>query len=185
MTKKKQVNKTPFLRYALSFSAFLLVFWTVSCNKDLPAEEQEKMTQQLLTEKLTANKSPKELDKETLSVAEKMPRFPGCEQNAGDEKSKQACSNQKLLTFIYDNIEYPKKAKEDGTEGMAVVRFVVTKEGTIEDLAIMRSVSPACDAEVIRVMELMNAQGLVWTPGEQDGKLVNVTYNLPVRFKLQ
>lgn len=185
MTKKKQSNKTPYLRYALSFSAFFLVFWTVSCDKDIPKEEQEKITQELLTEKLTANKSPKELDKETITIAEKMPRFPGCEQNAGDEKSKKACADQKLLNFIYNNIKYPKKAKEDGTEGMVVVRFIVTQAGTLKDLAIMRSVSPECDAEIIRVIELMNKQGIVWTPGEQSGKLVNVTYNLPVRFKLQ
>jgi TonB family protein len=162
MTKKKQSNKAPYLRYALSFSAFLLVFWTVSCQKEAPKE-----------------------DSETFTVVEQMPRFPGCEEETGDDKDKKTCADQKLLTFIYNNIKYPEKAKEEGTEGMAVVKFIVNKEGRIKDAAIVRPLSKECDAEVLRIIQLMNDQDILWTAGKQKEKTVNVVYHLPIRFKLQ
>lgn len=162
MTKKKQSNRAPYLRYALSFSAFLLVFWTVSCQKEAPKETSE-----------------------TLIIVDQMPRFPGCEDMAGDDNSKKSCADQKLLSFISDNIQYPKEAKDAGTEGMAVVRFVVANDGSIKDPSVVRSLSKECDAEVLRIIQLMNDQDVLWTPGEQGGKRVNVTYNLPIRFKLK
>lgn len=162
MTKKKQSNRNPYLRYALSFSAFLLVFWTVSCQKEAPKEVAD-----------------------TFTVVEQMPRFPGCEDEVGDDKDKKKCADQKLLEFIYNNIQYPQEAKDAGTEGMAVVRFVVTNEGSIKDPLVLRSVSKACDAEVLRVVQLMNDQEILWTPGKQAGKTVNVVFNLPIRFKLK
>ncbi|WMX12481.1 M56 family metallopeptidase [Aureispira sp. CCB-E] len=187
MTKKKKSNRPPYFRYALSFSAFLLVFWTVSCSKDLPSEAEAEIAEKLSSEKLTASKyKPTESDKTSpLFVAEKMPRFPGCEHIAGNNKAKKTCADEKLLQFIYDNIKYPKKAKKDGTEGVAIVSFIVSETGTIKNPKILRSVSQECDAEVLRIIELMNENGLVWTPGEDGGKLVDVTYNLPIRFKLK
>jgi TonB family protein len=162
MTQKKKSNKAPYLRYALSFSAFLLVFWTVSCQKEV-----------------------KEISEEALTIVEQMPRFPGCEDQAGDDSDKKSCADQKLLKFIYDHIKYPEKAKAEKTEGMSVVRFVVSNDGSIKDAKIVRSVSKECDAEVLRIMQLMNDQEILWTPGKQKGKTVNVTYNLPIRFKLK
>ena len=162
MTKKKKSNKAPYIRYALSFSAFLLVFWTVSCQKEV-----------------------KEVSEETFTIVEQMPRFPGCEDEAGDDSDKKHCADQKLLKFIYENIKYPEKAKEEETEGMSVVRFVVSNDGSIKDAKIVRSVSKECDVEVLRIIQLMNDQEIMWTPGKQKGKTVNVAYNLPVRFKLK
>ena len=78
------------------------------------------------------------------------------------------------VLFIYNNIKYPEKAKDDGTEGMAVVKFVVDTKGSIKDASIARSVSKECDAEVLRIMQLMNDQGILWTPGKQKGKTVKL-----------
>lgn len=162
MTKKKHSNKAPYLKYALSFSAFLLVFWTVSCQKEAAKETSE-----------------------TPTVVDQMPRFPGCEDEAGDEESKKACAAQNLAKFISNNIKYPKEAKDAGIEGTAVVRFIVANDGRIKDASIVRPLSKECDAEVLRIMQLMNDQELLWIPGKKEGKTVGVTYSLPIRFKLQ
>jgi hypothetical protein len=68
---------------------------------------------------------------------------------------------------------------------MTVVRFVVNKEGRIKDASVIRPLSKECDTEVLRIIQLMTDQELLWTPGKQKGKIVNVVYNLPIRFKLQ
>lgn len=118
------------------------------------------------------------------TLVEQMPRFPGCEDFEGDNSEKKACADQNLLRFIYQNITYPDIARENGVEGMAVVRFMVTEYGTITDFKILRDPGSGCGREARRVMQLMNELPRRWTPGQQRGKKVRVIYNLPVRFKL-
>ncbi|MCB0552671.1 MAG: TonB family protein [Phaeodactylibacter sp.] len=121
---------------------------------------------------------------EVFKVVEEMPRFPGCEDTEGSAQEKTQCANQKLMEFIGANLRYPEDAKKAGIEGTSVVRFIVNKEGRLEDIQVVRSISPSIDEEVARVMKLMNEQGLQWQPGHQRGKAVNVEFNLPVRFAL-
>ena len=94
-----------------------------------------------------------------------MPQFPGGEKA--------------MMEFIATNLKYPQQAVKDDVQGMVLVDFVINTEGKTTDPKIVRSLSPECDAEVIRVVSLMPA----WTPGQQDGKTVNVKYTLPVMFK--
>ena len=94
-----------------------------------------------------------------------MPQFPGGEKA--------------MMEFIASNLKYPQQAVKDDMQGMVLVDFVINTEGKVTDPKIVRSLSPECDAEVIRVVGIMPA----WTPGQQDGKTVNVKYTLPVMFK--
>ena len=94
-----------------------------------------------------------------------MPQFPGGEKA--------------MMEFIATNLRYPQQAVKDDVQGMVLVDFVINTEGKATDPKIVRSLSPECDAEVIRVVSLMPA----WTPGQQDGQTVNVKYTLPVMFK--
>lgn len=119
-----------------------------------------------------------------INIAEQMPRFPGCEEMAGDNNAKKACADQNLLKYIYANIQYPAMARENGIEGMAVVSFVVDKNGKLTDLNILRDPGGGCGREALRVIKNMNKMSDRWTPGKQRGKAVRVRYNLPVRFKL-
>lgn len=118
-----------------------------------------------------------EKDKEPLRVAEQMPLFPA----TTDKKT----SNQALLTFIYENLKYPKAAKDENIEGTVVANFIITKAGTISSPRILRSIGGGTDEEVLRVIELMNELPQKWTPAVQGGKKVNLIFNLPIKFKLQ
>ncbi|MEQ8705571.1 MAG: TonB family protein [Phaeodactylibacter sp.] len=119
---------------------------------------------------------------EVFKVVEEMPRFPGCEDiDKADER--QACANQELMLYIYENLVYPKAAKEAGVEGMPVLKLVIGKDGAITDFSITRSANEALDAEVLRVAQQMQ-QEITWVPGVQRGRKVNVALQLPIRFKL-
>jgi TonB family protein len=120
------------------------------------------------------------LGEEIFKVVEEMPRFPGCE----DQASPQNCANQKMLEFIYQNLKYPADAREAQQEGTVVASFVVNKTGRLVDFKIVRSIHPSLDAEVLRVVRLMNELELPWVAGKQRGRAVNVMINLPIRFKL-
>lgn len=126
---------------------------------------------------------PEEIE-EIVLVPDQMPRFPGCEDGAGDNNTKKACADKNLLAFIYANIQYPAAARELGVEGMAVITFVVEKDGSITDIKVLRDPGAGCGKEAQRVVKKMNDLDKKWTPGKQRGRTVKVRYNLPVKFKL-
>ena len=93
-----------------------------------------------------------------------MPQFPG-----GDGA---------LMTFVANSINYP----PDGElVGKTVIKFIITKDGFINNIKVLQSFDPICDKEAIRVINLLPK----WIPGEHNGKKVNVYYTLPVIFRLQ
>lgn len=94
-----------------------------------------------------------------------MPEFPG--------------GNAAMMRYIGEHMQYPEAALRSGTQGKCVLRFVITKTGDVGEVKVLRSVSPECDAEATRV-----ARTLKFSPGQQDGNLVNVWYTLPILFKL-
>ncbi len=121
----------------------------------------------VISKSKTIAKSETETETDIYTVVEKMPMY------AGGEDS--------LFAFLGRNMKYPVVAQENGIQGKVVARFVVQKDGGISDVEIIRSLDPACDKEVIRLVKSLPK----WTPGRQNGKLVPVWYTLPIVFKLQ
>ncbi len=112
---------------------------------------------------------------------QQMPRFIGCEDIGGTNTDKKVCAEKKMLEFIYKNINYPTIARENGIQGMAVISFVIEKDGSVTTPQIIRNVAGGCGKEALRVVKTMPK----WIPGKQRNKAVRVQFNLPVRFKLQ
>ena len=108
----------------------------------------------------------KEAPQDVFDVVEVMPQFPG--------------GATALMQYLSQNIRYPKEAMESETQGRVIVTFVVCKDGSICDAKVVKSVSPALDAEGLRVISSMPN----WTPGTQSGKPVNVKYTVPISFRL-
>jgi protein TonB len=121
---------------------------------------------------------------EIFKVVEEMPRFPGCE-DLGSAAERKQCADKKMLEFIYKNIKYPAIARENGIEGTAVVTFVVEKDGSVTDARLLRDPKGGTGEEALRVVNLMNTEGIKWIPGKQRGRPVRVQFNLPVKFKLE
>lgn len=103
---------------------------------------------------------------EVFIVVEEMPTFPG--------------GQEKMIEYIYNEVTYPAQAKDQGLEGLAVVAFVVNKSGGLEQFEVKRDPGGGMGAEALRVVQSMPD----WNPGKQRGKIVNVRFNMPVRFKL-
>jgi protein TonB len=121
---------------------------------------------------------------EIFKVVEEMARFPGCELSDLSKDEKKVCAEKALYAFIQENLEYPPEARENNIQGTVVVQFVVNRDGTIQDITILRDIGAGCGNEVVRVVDLMNARGLRWSPGKQRGKPVRVAYVLPVKYTL-
>lgn len=120
-------------------------------------------------------------DVKPIRFAQIMPRFlsSGCEAMT-DEKEVQQCAQNEMLQFIYKNIKYPTIARENGIEGTTVIRFVVTKEGNVEQAEVLRGVAGGCAEAAMKVVQKMPK----WKPGRHNGRHVDVYFNLPIKFKL-
>ncbi|MDR2083566.1 MAG: energy transducer TonB [Bacteroidales bacterium] len=101
------------------------------------------------------------------TVVESDPEFPG-----GDVGR---------LTYLRDNVKYPKMAKESGIQGIVYVTFVVMPDGSISNVEVLRGIGGGCDEEAVRVVENMPK----WKPGEQRGQKVKVRFGMQIKFTLQ
>jgi TonB family protein len=130
---------------------------------ETPKAEQQK---EFKVEGTYTSNEQKDVPQDVFDVVEVMPQFPG--------------GAPKLFEYLSQNIRYPKEAMESNTQGRVIVSFVVCKDGSICDAKVVKSVSPALDAEGLRVISSMPN----WTPGTQSGKAVNVKYTVPISFRL-
>lgn len=85
-----------------------------------------------------------------------------------------------MYKYLQKTIQYPTADMVAGIQGRVFLRFVVGKEGAVNDVAVARGVSPGLDAEAMRAVRAMPN----WTPGLKNGKPVKVCFVLPVSFKL-
>jgi bla regulator protein blaR1 len=102
---------------------------------------------------------------------------------AGDktEVTKQPSYNGDMMSTLVENIKYPKSAFEDGIEGRTIVQLTISKEGTIKNTSVAQSSgNKELDEEAMRAAEFLKE----WTPGEKDGKKIDVAVQIPIKFKL-
>ena len=125
------------------------------------------------SKKADANKPDMKPDKDGVyQIVEEMPRFPG------DEKA--------LMEYLKSNLQMPEKYKGDDAEFRLAeyrtfIRFVVTEDGSISDVNLIKKTEgfKDLDDEALRVVKAMPK----WEPGKMGGKPVKVYFHLPVVFK--
>ena len=100
-------------------------------------------------------------------VVEQMPSFPG--------------GPQALLDYLSEHINYPEGYEETCVQGRVVITFVVEKDGSLSDVAVVKSLEKAFDEEALRAVKSMPN----WIPGMQDGEPIRVKYAVPVTFRLK
>ena len=92
------------------------------------------------------------------------PRFPG--------------GPDALSEFFGQHLKYPEAARVNKVTGDVVVTATVGADGRLSSPTITQSLSPACDAEALRVLALLPA----WQPATRKGQPVAVLVRLPVPF---
>ncbi|MCC8070755.1 MAG: energy transducer TonB [Bacteroidales bacterium] len=106
-------------------------------------------------------------DNKVFDAVEQEPQFPG--------------GQAALLKWIGEHINYPTVAAENNIQGTVLVRFVVTKDGSVGEVQVLRSKDPDLDKEAVRVVKKLPN----FTPGKMNGHPVNVWFTIPIKFKLQ
>ncbi|WP_020538216.1 M56 family metallopeptidase [Lewinella cohaerens] len=113
--------------------------------------------------------------------ADQMPIFGNCEGYTGQEL--EDCSGKNLLTFIYENVKYPKEAFEAKQEGLALTKFVVDTQGRVTDIQLITE--KTTEHTALNEAALATLRQLPdFTPGQHNGKPVSVQMVMPIKFKL-
>lgn len=115
-------------------------------------------------------------------VTDEMPALPGCE-DAGTSASyeRRQCTREKLDQIISANLKYPSEAIDAKAEGVALIGFVVMKDGSLESLEILEDPGYGMGDAALKAVKKSSKQ---WIPGKDKGTAVNVQMRVPVPFVL-
>ena len=174
-TTVSTVNTKGEFRVETSSSAGVVFKYTTSDGKELgcgySATELSKMDPNnmviVLKPIIYSPRSTDDNGNTIYEVVEQMPEFPDGGQSG-------------LMDYLKKNIQYPEAAKKAGVQGRVILQFVVDKDGSIDNVSVLRGVNPDLDKEAIRVVSNMPN----WKPGMQKGKPVSVKYTVPIAFSL-
>ncbi len=88
---------------------------------------------------------------------------------------------RKIASFVGNNLVYPANAFENRISGQVLVTFIIDKNGSAANYGIKKSVSKDCDAEALRVVQLLPPN---WVPAVLNGKPADVIYIMPISFSI-
>ena len=162
--RTRNIMRSKYLMF-IPVAALLVLFSNCTNTADKTTTEEEKAEVKFVPTEVKSDTII--VQDETLDVVEVMPEFPG--------------GNKAMMSYLAENIKYPKEAENTGMQGRVIVQFVVNTDGGIEDAKVVRAVDPLLDKEAIRVINAMPK----WKPGMQDGKEVRVKYTVPIVFRLK
>jgi len=140
--------------------------------------KEEKIVNSKLPTVIKSTKYPS-----AISEVDQLPWLDAC-AHLTDIIEVKKCAENKFLSTLYSNINYPKKAREKGISGTVYAQFVVNKIGNIDDIKILDHIGYGTDESVINALEKLKNSGS-WIPGRKSGKVVDVIYQLSVKFEIE
>jgi TonB family protein len=184
-------SRSPYLRLSLLLGLFLPafaggLFLAFSSSPDTPATAPPPLVTSEIDMPDTEGSTVDIMGRDVFKVVEQMPLFPG--SNCGDKskyKKRKNCADRAMLEYIYDNVRYPKRARDRNISGVAVVSFIVEPHGAITNVEIVRDPGGGLGEAAAKTVRKMRKDNLRWEPGLHKGKPVAVRFNLPVKFKLE
>jgi len=166
MTQSK--NKRPAVLKTIATLPIILTLLIAGIACERQASDEDNVSATSSAPKGQEQKAPQTAESDSIyrRVAN-MPAFPG--------------GKGKLKEYL-NEVNYPQEAKSDSVEGSVVVKFVINKSGNVEDVEAARQTGTMLDSVATAHVRKMPQ----WTPGKNaDGKIVNVRYYLPFKFKME
>jgi len=135
--------------------------------EQVPVHSILKVNLILAKDSIYVNEKKESPEDKIWTLADEMPEFPG--------------GGIALRHYLASNVEYPTDAQERKIQGKVFVSFVIDENGRAINLKLERGVYSSLDREALRVVRTMP----VWKPGREKGKVVKVSYTVPINFVLQ
>lgn len=117
---------------------------------------------------------------EVFVIVEEMPMFPGCE-NSTDRKAMKNCSEKNFQSYIDKNTSFPQILDAKPVKGTVMISFIVKKDGSIEEVVLLRDPGMGYGEAIKKTIEEMNRKGIKYVPGKQRGRVVDVKLTKRIR----
>ena len=88
--------------------------------------------------------------------------------------------NHVIVMAIQRGVKYPKDALRARQGGKVFVSFSIDAHGDVVNTRIVKGVFPSIDAAVVKAVQQLKR----FTPGQQDGKPVTVSFTVPITFTI-
>ncbi len=105
------------------------------------------------------------------------PYYPDC----GEAKDRLACSAEKIVEYMSENLTYPTYAIENKVQGKVLAKFTIEKDGSLTKTELVLDIGAGCGEEVLRVLRLMPR----WEYGSARGRPVKIPFILTVKFIME
>lgn len=142
---------------------FLLILLCIGVNCAFAAKQHKEPVQLVESTNVEVDQDD---SNRVFNKVEKKAEFPG--------------GRVALMNYLRDNLQYPQEVLADSVQGVVMVKFVVTNDGVVKDIKVMRGVHKSLDKEAVRVVRKMPK----WTPAQLRGKDVSSWFTLPIHFRL-
>lgn len=178
MTKEKS-KQHRLLRYLSVLPLIAGLLFYVSCSEGTSAPEADAAVEGKEVKEKVQVVEGTQTDTVSFNSLENVPKFKGA---TGDKSALQRDFQQKLTEHIIDNFNFELGNELDLTPDTyrIIVSFVINKDGTISQ-AKAKGPKSELEQEGIRVIKLLP----LLDPGTVDGKAVNVSYAVPIAFKIE
>ncbi|MCD8447043.1 energy transducer TonB [Tenacibaculum finnmarkense] len=114
-----------------------------------------------------------------FNEVQKIPQFKTCLKVADTEKNN--CFNERMISHIQRNFNYPEAAADQNIEGKVWVRFIINKQGKVSNIKMK---GPKNGQLLEQEAKKMVSNLATFIPGTQDGNPANVEYYIPINFTL-
>lgn len=116
------------------------------------------------------------VNKNTVTMKEIAPVWPGCESN--NVSQRDACFDKKLMQHVVKNFKYPATEYKKNIQGRVVVKFIINTKGLVE-IKSATGGSLGLQAEAKRNIKAIPKM----KPGMMAGKPRAINYTVPFNFK--
>ncbi len=99
----------------------------------------------------------------------------------GNETPGFPGGNAALIEFIQKHIRYPSEEKTKSIQGKVITYFTVMEDGSVEDIRVLRGLTPACNDEALRVVSKLPK----FKPAQKNYEAARSSFTLPVLFTLK
>tara|TARA_B100000945_G_C20105271_1_gene467748 strand:+ start:160 stop:594 length:435 start_codon:yes stop_codon:yes gene_type:complete len=131
----------------------------------------------LFTTTIFAQEEWGDVNKNTVTLKEIGPVWPGCENGSAAERDN--CFNNKLATHIAKNFKYPPEAYKKNEQGRVIVEFIINEQGMVE----VKNVSGGSKALQDEAKRNIMAIPKMAKPGMMGGKPRTIKFTVPFTFK--
>lgn len=117
----------------------------------------------------------------SASDLEAVPVFKGCDAEKSNEELK-LCFQKSTVEHISKTFNYSRELQKKDIQGKVYIQYVVGKDGSIDQIEVVRGVHHLLDLECIRVISEIPACS---SPAILDGKAVPISFTVPINAQLK